>query len=50
MDVRDRWLIKAEFGPKWLRAQGTDPVGFLSWLADRYRVMEIPKRLRFRGD
>lgn len=50
LDAHDRWLIKMEFGPKWLRMQGTDPVGFLSRLVNQYQVMEIPKRIRFRGD
>ena len=50
LDVQDQWLIKAEFAPTLLRAQGTDPVGFLEWLVNQYQVMEIPKRIRFRGD
>ncbi|UFP95977.1 FkbM family methyltransferase [Gloeobacter morelensis] len=49
--ARERgWVIKMEFAPKWLRLQGTEPVAFLGDLVRRYRVVEWPKRTRFKAD
>jgi FkbM family methyltransferase len=50
LDAHSNWLIKAEFAPKWLRSQGTDPAALLLWLVQKYQVIELPKRIRFRGD
>ena len=44
------WLVKTEFAPWWLVSQETDPVNFLEYLIERYRVVELPKRTRFKGD
>lgn len=44
------WLVKTEFAPHWLRSQGTDPARFLKELIDRFHVVELPKRFRFKGD
>jgi FkbM family methyltransferase len=50
LDASSDWLIKAEFAPKWLRLQGTDPVAFLISLLSRYQVIELPRRSRYSGD
>jgi FkbM family methyltransferase len=42
------WAIKSEFGPDWLRTQGTDAKAFLRRLVESYDVAEMPTRPRFR--
>ena len=44
------WIVKSEFAPFLLRKQGTDPVEFLRRLVRSFSVLELPKRVRFRGD
>lgn len=44
------WLLKMEFAPKWLTMQGTEPLTFLKHLINTFRVVELPKRSRFKGD
>ena len=43
----NRWIIKMEFAPDWLRKQGTEPEEFLSELIDKYTVFEYPERVPF---
>ncbi len=45
-----RWLIRMEFAPQWLISQGSDPFAFLTDIAKRYRVAELPLRHRFGAD
>lgn len=42
-----RWVIKSEFGPKWLKSQGTDPQALLDYLIGLYEVVELPGRISF---
>lgn len=44
------WILRLEFAPRWLRHQGADPTEFLRDLVTRYRVAEVPKRTRYKGD
>jgi FkbM family methyltransferase len=44
------WLMKVEFGPRWLESQGTNPVKFLQSIVASYQVVEMPSRVRMRGD
>jgi FkbM family methyltransferase len=44
------WVMKIEFGPHWLASQGTDPGDFLCSLVERFVVVELPSRVRFKGD
>lgn len=44
------WLMKIEFGPRSLESQGTNPLHFLQSLADAFCVVELPSRVRFKGD
>lgn len=46
----NNWIVKTEFAPFWLISQGTDPIILLEYLIDKYLVMELPKRTRFKGD
>jgi len=41
------WVLKMEFGPHWLRSQGTDPLELLDYLQARYEFAEHPERLTF---
>jgi FkbM family methyltransferase len=43
------WVIKTEFGPSWLRWQGTDPEAFLASLISDFCVYELPERPAFKG-
>ena len=47
---RSNWVIKSEFGPKWIENQGEDPKDFLLYLLDRYNVTEYPGRYNFKID
>lgn len=47
MSERDDWMIKMEFAPDWLRSQGTDAVGLLRRLAERFDVAEAPERIPY---
>lgn len=49
-DVHRQWLVKCEFAPYWLQAQGTDPNTFLRSLIARYAVVECPARFRYARD
>ena len=44
LKTRTKWLLKTEFGPYWLRSQGTNPAAFLKQLTQEYIVHELPKR------
>lgn len=44
------WIMKIEFGPVWLRSQGTEPVSLLRSLLNQFIVAELPSRMRFQGD
>ena len=44
------WIMKIEFGPLWLKSQGTDPVSLLRSLLNQFVVAELPSRMRFQGD
>ena len=44
------WIMKIEFGPLWLKSQGTDPVSLLRSLLNQFVVVELPSRVRFQGD
>jgi hypothetical protein len=46
----NRWIIKSEFGPDWLKSQSTDPRTFLRELVEQFDVAELPLRARFKGD
>lgn len=39
-----RWVIKSEFAPWWMRSQNVDPVRHLRQLNERYSVYEFPAR------
>ncbi|NNC37516.1 MAG: FkbM family methyltransferase [Hyphomonadaceae bacterium] len=43
----NEWLIKTEFAPDWLVSQGTDPLGFLTYLIKNFTVAEFPARYGF---
>ena len=45
LENHDRWFIKAEFGPDWLRSQGTNPEEFLEWLIGKFNVYESAGRI-----
>ena len=40
LDSHNCWFIKTEFAPMWMESQGSDPVGLLRDLLDRYSVYE----------
>ena len=42
------WLMKMEFGPKWLLSQGTDPLDLLNYLISNYSVTEFPSCSRYK--
>ena len=44
------WIMKIEFGPLWLKSQGTDPLTMLGKLVAQFVVVELPARVRFQGD
>ena len=44
------WIIKTEFAPYWLGQHGTNPITFLSHLAELYDVVELPSQNRLYGD
>lgn len=44
------WIVKTEFAPKWMVSQGTNPILFLEYLIEKYRVIEMPKRTRYKGN
>ncbi len=50
MERSRQWLIKTEFAPAWLRAQGNDPQELLDLLVSKFRVAEAPARTRFKRD
>lgn len=41
------WLIRMEFAPDWISAQGSSPGGLLNWLVDHFVVAEFPARYGF---
>lgn len=43
----DKWIIKMEFAPFWLKSQGTDPNSLLNYLAEKYNIIESPARIPF---
>lgn len=45
LSSHERWFIKTEFAPDWLRSQGTDAVALLRRLASDYCVFEHPGRI-----
>jgi FkbM family methyltransferase len=47
---RSNWVMKSEFGPKWIENQGENPKDFLLYLLDRYNVTEYPGRYNFKID
>jgi len=46
----DNWLMKMEFGPKWLLSQGTDPLDLLNYLISNYSVTEFPNGSRYKRE
>lgn len=44
------WMMRMEYGPLWLKSQGTDPLTLLGKLVDQFVVVELPARVRFQGD
>lgn len=40
--TENKWLMKMEFAPEWLKWHGTSPVTFLSYLCLLYDVAELP--------
>lgn len=47
LSQHSRWVIKSEFGPKWLKSQGADPKALLDYLIELYQVVELPGRISF---
>lgn len=50
LDNHERWLIKTEFAPDWLKSQGDDAKTLLNELVQKFYVVEVPARTRFGRD
>jgi FkbM family methyltransferase len=46
----DKWIMKMEFAPFWLKSQGTDPNSLLNYLVHKYNIIESPARIPFGMD
>ncbi|MDB9883036.1 FkbM family methyltransferase [Bacteroidia bacterium] len=42
LTTNSNWIVKSEFGPYWLKSQGTEPKIFLMELVEKYDVAELP--------